>query len=281
MSRPLLGIGLAVAATAFFALLDTVSQRVGALVPVVMAVWFRFVVQTVTTGVLLWPRMKGRLFVMHSPWLHVARGLLMLASSTVAFLSLRHIPVGEFTAVLMLVPLVITLLAAAWLGERVSWKTWALLVGGLTGALTITRPKDGALNLHFLWPLLLVLNNAVYQILTSRMVKSEDPGTMHFVTGVICLVGVSLLLPWFWTPPAELWLWLGMGLMGLFGSLGHYVLIHAYQHAPASMLTPYMYAQIVFATLGGWALFGHLPDMASTAGIALIVVCAGFSLKTR
>lgn len=276
-----MGIGLAVAATAFFAMLDTVSQRVGALVPVVMAVWFRFVVQTLTTGVLLWPRMKASMFVMHAPWLHVARGLLMLASSTVAFLSLRHIPVGEFTAVLMLVPLVITLLAAAWLGERVSWKTWALLLGGLSGALVIIRPKDGSLDLHFLWPLLLVLNNACYQILTSRMVKTEDPGTMHFITGVICLAGVSLLLPWFWTPLEEPMLWLGMGMMGLFGSLGHYVLIHAYQHAPASTLTPYMYAQIVFATLGGWVLFGHLPDMASSAGIALIVVCAAISFKVR
>ena len=268
-------------ATLCFALLDTASQRVGAVVPVVMAVWLRFLVQTILTGLLLWPRMKARLFKVQTPWLHAARGLLMLSSGTVAFLSLRHIPVGEFTAIIMLVPLVMTLMASILLREQVSARTWLLLLGGLCGALVVVRPRGDHLQAELLWPLLLVFINAGYQILTSKMVRTEDPGTMHFMTGVICLVGASLLLPSTWIDIVQPLTWLLIVLMGCMGSLGHYLMIHAYQHAPASTLTPYMYTQIGFATLAGWVAFDHVPDAASVAGIALIVACAALGMRGR
>ena len=111
------------------------------MVPVVMAIWGRFAVQTIMTGVLLWPRLGRRMWVMQAPRWHVARGLLMLCSGSVAFMSLRHIPVGEFTAVLTLVPLVITLLASLVLREHVSCTTWLLLIGGLCGAVVVIRPQ--------------------------------------------------------------------------------------------------------------------------------------------
>ncbi len=276
-----LGVALAIASTACFALLDTVSKQVGLLVPVVMAIWCRFAVQTLMTGLLLWPRLGRRMWAMQAPRWHVARGLLMLCSGSVAFMSLRHIPVGEFTAVLTLVPLVITLLASLLLHEHVSRTTWLLLIGGLCGALVIIRPHGDTFDMHLLWPLLLVLINASYQILTSRMVRTEDPGTMHFITGLICLVGASVLVPTFWVPVADPFTWLLIALMGVFGSLGHYVMIQAYQCAPASTLTPYMYAQIAFATLAGWVAFDHVPDATTTLGIALIVTCALLGLRQR
>jgi drug/metabolite transporter (DMT)-like permease len=113
----------------------------------------------------------------------------MLCSGSVAFMSLRHIPVGEFTAVLTLVPLVITLQASLVLREHVPPSTWFLLAGGLCGALVVIRPQGDTFDMHLLWPLLLVLINASNQILTSQMVRTEDPGTMHFITGLICLMG--------------------------------------------------------------------------------------------
>ncbi|MEY4978932.1 MAG: hypothetical protein RLZZ352_1202 [Pseudomonadota bacterium] len=175
----------------------------------------------------------------------------MLCSASVAFMSLRYIPVGEFTAVLTLVPLVITLLASLLLREHVPLLTWLLLVGGLCSALIVIRPQGNTFDTHLLWPLLLVLINASYQILTSRMVRTEDPGSMHVITGLICLLGSSVLVPEFWVPVAQPVTWLLIALMGVFGSLGHYVMSQAYQSAPASTLAPYMYAQIAFTTLAG------------------------------
>ncbi len=275
------GITLVIVATACFALLDTTSQYVGGVVPVLMAVWLRFVVQTGMTLALLLPRQGRALFATRAPWWQLLRGALMVASGTVAYLALQHVPVGEFTAILMLVPLVITLLASLLLREHVSARTWLLVAGGLSGALIVVRPKGSDLNIGMFLPLLLVAINACYQVVTSKMVKTEDPGTMHVYTGLTGLAFGTVLLPWSWAPMQSLSLWLLVALMGVFGSLGHYFMIQSFQKAPASRLTPYMYAQIGFATLAGWLAFGHAPDVWTVLGIGLIAVCGVRGVRAR
>ena len=177
-----------------------------------MAIWLRFLVQTLMTAALLAPRQGVALFKTRAPLWQLLRGALMVTSGTVAYISLRFVPVGEFTAILMLVPLVVTLLAAPLLGERVAPLTWALVLGGLAGALIVVRPKGSDFHLGMLLPLLLVGVNALYQIVTSTMVKTEDAGTMHFYTGLTGLVFGTLALPWSWAPMASWQLW---GLVGL------------------------------------------------------------------
>ena len=275
------GIALAILATACFALLDTTSQYVGGVVPVMMAVWLRFLVQAGMTAAMLWPSQGRSLLVTRAPWWQLLRGALMVTSGTVAYISLQYVPVGEFTAILMLVPLVITLLAAVLLREHVSGLTWLLVAGGLTGALIVVRPKGSDLNIGMFLPLLLVVINALYQIVTSKMVKTEDPGTMHFYTGLTGLVFGTVALPWTWAPMQDPMLWLLVGLIGVFGSLGHYFMIKGYQKAPASRITPYMYTQIAFATLAGWVVFGYAPDVWTVLGIALIAVCGVLGVRAR
>jgi drug/metabolite transporter (DMT)-like permease len=149
-----LGITLVVCATLCFALLDTVSQHVSPLVPVVMAIWIRYVAQTVLTTALLWPQQGKALLMTRAPGWQLLRGALMVCSSVVAFVSLRHVPVGNFTAIMMLVPLAVTILAARLLGERVRPLAWWLVAGGLSGALIVIRPKAGDLHGAMLLPLL-------------------------------------------------------------------------------------------------------------------------------
>ena len=209
------------------------------------------------------------------------RGSLMVVSATLAYTSLQHVPVGEFTAILMLVPLVITLLAAPLLRERVPALAWWLVLGGLAGALIVIRPKGSDFQGAMLLPLLLVVVNALYQIVTSHMVRTEDPGTMHFYTGLTGLVFGTVALPWSWAPMQDPMLWLLVGLIGVFGSLGHYFMIKGYQKAPASRITPYMYTQIAFATLAGWVVFGYAPDVWTVLGIALIAVCGVLGVRAR
>lgn len=277
------GIALAVLATLCFALLDTTSQYIGAAVPVIMVIWVRFLVQTLLTLGLLWPERGRGLLVAHRPGWQALRGLIMVACSGGAYLSLQHVPVGEFTAILMLVPLTVTLLAARLLRERVNPLNWLLVAGGFAGALIVVRPKGSDFTFWLALPLVLVVLNALHQIVTSHVVKTEDSGTTHFYTGLMGLILSSVLLPWDWSPPENLLLWALLILLGVFGSVGHYVLIRAFHLAPASRLTPFMYAQIAFATLGGWIVFGHTPDRWTVAGIGLIALCGmlGASLRRR
>jgi drug/metabolite transporter (DMT)-like permease len=271
--RPILhGVAFLAIAVGCFAALDTTTKVVSAAVPLLMTLWVRYVFQTVATAVALFPSQRARLFRTRRPLLQVVRGLMLLISSALAFLSLHFMPVGEFTAIVLLTPLLMTLLAATSLGERVSWLRWALLLGGFAGAMLVLRP--GAM--QFTWaaflPLALVGTNAAYQLMTSVLAREEDIGTTQFYGGFVGAVVTSLLLPLAWQDVSGL-LWSLLMLLGVFGTLGHYLLTLAYRHAPVAVLTPYLYLQIAFATIAGWLVFSHVPDRWSFIGIAVIGVC--------
>ena len=273
-ARPsvLTGIALVVTAMACFASLDTTAKLVSASVPLLMCIWFRYCFQAIVTTLAVVPRRGLAVLKTKHPKFQVLRGVLLLISSFFAFGSLLYLPVADFTAIGTLVPLVITLLAARMLGEQVSKRRWVLVLGGFAGAMLIIRP-GGA---NFIWPMLLPLGAVVtyswFQLLTSHMVKTENPLTMHLYTGWVGTLVPSLTLPFVWVNPTHTELGMLL-LMGALGSVGHYFLILAYARSPASTLTPYLYAQIVFAMVGGWLVFGQVPDQWAMAGISMIAVC--------
>jgi drug/metabolite transporter (DMT)-like permease len=277
------GIALVVAASACFAALDTTTKLVSASVPLLMALWVRYLFQAVATTAAVMPKRGLRVFrTRHLAW-QLVRGLLLLTSSFLAFLSLRYLPVGEFTAIVMITPLAITLLAAALLKEPVTPLRWLLVAGGFAGTLVIIRPGHESFGWTSLLPLALVASNAFFQVLTSKLARTEDPVTMHLYTGWTGTLIASFAAPFVWTEVGNPWLWAGMCFMGLMGTVGHFALILAYYRAPAATLTPYLYSQIAFAMLGGWVVFAHVPDHLSLGGIVMIAVCgaAGAWLTVR
>jgi drug/metabolite transporter (DMT)-like permease len=281
--RILAGIGLVLVAVACFATLDTATKASTAGVPILMGVWFRYAFQAVATTAVLLPLHGTALLRTRHPRYQLLRGALLLVSSTLAFLSLRYMPLAEFTSIVLIAPLVITLLAATTLKEYVSPLRWALVAGGFIGTLVILRPGGEAFSWAILLPIGLVLTNAWFQVLTSKLAQTENPLTMHFYTGWVGALIASLALPFVWTAlPSWEW-WALLCLMGFMGTVGHFILILAYQRAPASTLTPYLYAQIAFAMLGGWLVFSQVPDRYSLIGISMIAVCgaAGAWLTVR
>ena len=273
----LAGIGLAIAAVACFATLDTTTKFVSAGVPLLMAVWFRYAFQAIATTVVVLP-LRG-IWVLRTshPRYQLLRGLLLMTSTMLAFFSLKHTPLAEFTAIVMITPLVITLLAAAQLGEKVSALRWLLVIGGFVGTLIIMRPRSDDFNWALLLPLALVASNAWFQLLTSKMVRTEDPLTMQFYTGWVGTLGASVMLPFVWTTIDSWALWGALVLMGLMGTVGHFLLILAYQRAPPATLTPYLFVQIGFGMLGGWLVFSQMPDRWALMGIAMIAVCGAMA----
>jgi len=280
----LAGIGLAIAATACFATLDTTTKFISASVPLMMALWVRYASQAIATTLVALPARGWALLHTTKPKFQLVRGLLLMGSSMFAFFSLKHMPVGEFTAVVMIAPLVITVLAAVLLREKVSMLRWLLVLTGFAGTLLIIRPSGSSIGgWAMLLPLGLVSTNAAFQIVTSRLARTEDPLTMHFYTGWVGTLLSSLMLPFVWAANLPWQSWAGMLLMGLMGCVGHFMLILGYSRTPAAILTPYLYAQIGFAMLGSWLIFSHLPDSWSLTGIALIALsgAAGAWLTLR
>lgn len=277
------GIAMGVGACACFAALDTTTKFTSVSVPLLMALWFRYAFQAVATTLVVMPQRGLAVWRTRKLPFHVLRGVLLLASSFIAFTSLKYMPVGEFTAIVMIGPLVVTLLAATMLKEQVSALRWSLVAGGFAGTLILIRPGHDAFAWASLLPLCVLVTNASFQLLTTSMARTEDPVTMHLYTGWVGALIASLALPFVWTELSDPWLWLGLCFMGLMATIGHFMLILGFQRAPVSTLTPFLYSQIAFAMLGGWLVFGHLPDAWGFFGIAMIAVCgaAGAWLTVR
>jgi drug/metabolite transporter (DMT)-like permease len=259
-------------AVACFAALDTATKLVSLTAPLVMTIWFRYLLQAVVTGFWMLPR-QGRLALKtRSPKLQLIRGLLLVASSSFAFLSLTHLPVGEFTAITMITPLVVMLVASWSFGEAVPWTRWVFLAGGFVGALIVIAPTARAFDPATALPLLVVATNASYQLVTSRLARLDAPATIHFYTGCIGMFIATFALPFSWVS-LDAATWAVLVAMGIFSTLGHFLMIMGYTRAPVTLLTPYLYFQIAFATLGGWLLFDHVPADTAVLGILLIATC--------
>jgi drug/metabolite transporter (DMT)-like permease len=272
------GITLVVLACASFAVLDSIGKAVVASVPVLMVAWARYLTQALFTTAMLAPRYGHALFRVRHPWLQLLRGLLLVGTTMLALLALRFMPVGEFTAIIMLTPLAVTVLAVFVFRERVVPLQWLCVVGGFAGAMAIIRP-GGA---HFDWAALLALacmaGSTAFQLLTSHMARlQEHPAATHFFSGWAGAVALTLALPLIWEPVHAPQLWLLMGLMGALAAAGHFMLTLSYQHASAVTLMPYLYSQVGFAVIGGMVAFAHVPDAASLAGMVLISICGAAS----
>ncbi|MCY1359720.1 Riboflavin transporter [compost metagenome] len=218
--------------------------------------------------------MRGRSLLRTAhPRFQLLRGALLLLVSVLSFISVQYMPVGEFTAIVMITPLVVTLLAALLLKERVSALRWVLVTGGFVGALLVVQPGGDVIGWASLLPLVMVFTYAWFQILTSQMARTEDPMTMHFYTGWVGALVATAILPLVWQAIPDTNTFALLCLVGLMGTVGHFLLILAFARAPASTLTPYLYTQIGFAMLCGWLVFKHIPGRLELTGIVLIVVC--------
>jgi len=268
-----LGIVLLMMAGMCFATLDTVSKHVTASISVLMAVWARYFVQAVLTTAVVLPIKGWTVLATNNPRQQIGRGVLLATVTALVFSCLQFMPVGEFTAIGMTVPLIVTLLASRLLGEHVSVFRVGLVCGGFVGTLIIMRPSGQDLGWLLLFPVAFVVFNAAFQLLTSKMARTEDAMTTQFYTTWIGTAVVSLPLFWFWQPITDTQVLMELVIMGVCGCAGHFLLIMAFERSPAGKLMPYMYMQIGFAMLGGWLVFDHVPDHVSLLGMGLIALC--------
>jgi drug/metabolite transporter (DMT)-like permease len=280
--RPTLGIALVVLMSVCFASMDTTVKYGGQFLPVMLMLWVRYASQALTMTVWL-ARSKTSGFRAAHPKFQLVRGLLLLATSAMSFFGVQHMPVAEFTAIVMLTPVIVTLLAAFVLHEPVSPLRWMLVVGGFAGALVIIRPGSGLFGWAVLFPLTGTLCYASFQVLTSKLSALESPFTTHFYTGA---VGAAVLTPMLLASgidvPAVLHaastphiaLMVGIGILG---TVGHLLLILALGLAPTATLMPFVYVQVMSAAFFGWLVFRHVPDGFAFVGMAVVSVCGAAS----
>jgi drug/metabolite transporter (DMT)-like permease len=200
----------------------------------------------------------------------VRAGLLTLCTG-LNFLALRYLQLVETVTIQFLAPLCIAVLSVIFLKETVGARRWAAIAVGFAGILVVTRP--GLVEVH--WAVLLslasVVSSAGYFIMTRSLAMTESPGSMLLVIAAFPTV---LLLPWLyaiWVTPPDLFTWMTLAGTGVFGALGHFLLILAHRHVPASVLAPFSYTQIIGMVALGYLVFGHVPSPWTFAGASIII----------
>ena len=268
--QPTLGILLILASGLLLAGQDALSKTLTAVYPLLLVVWLRYLSQCLLMLVVFAPRQGLALLRTRRPWLQLVRGLSLVAITLLFYSALRFIPLGEATAVIFLAPLVVVVLSATWLKERISRGLWWSVGGGLLGVLLIVRPGSALFTPAILLPLGAALCFGLYQLLTRRLSASDHPATSNFLSALVGTLSMSVLLPWHWQTPT-LVDGLLMATLGATAMTGHMLLTYAYQFGSAASLAPFTYVQIVTATLLGMLFFGHTPDHWAILGMAVII----------
>jgi drug/metabolite transporter (DMT)-like permease len=218
-----------------------------------------------------WQRIGAGFWRTHHPALQFLRSAFLLTATLCFFGALRYLPLAEGSAITFLAPIFVIVLSGPLLGERPTRSRWVASVAGFMGILILVRPGSAIFHPATLLLVVAALCNALYFLMT-RKLAGENAYTTLVYSALVGTVGLSLALPWQLHGGAptlhEAALFL---LLGLFAGLGHWFVIRAYLLAPASLLTPFAYLQIIWATLYGFAIFGQLPDRWSALGMAVIV----------
>lgn len=263
-----------------FAVMNGTNKYLTRDYPVAEVVWARFFFASV--GILLvaaWRPGLRALIRTRRPGVQILRSVLMICSTLLFIGALSLLPLAEVEAINFAGPLFVVALSAPLLKERVPAEIWLAVIVGFVGILVIIRPGAGVLSWAALMPIGVAFLYALFQIVTRRLGGADSAITSLFYSGLLGLIGTSMVVPFVWRAP-DVSGWLLMIQAGLLGAGSHFLLIKALELAPASILQPFTYAQLVAAVIIGYVVFDNVPDLWTWVGSA-IVVASGLYVLLR
>jgi len=236
-----------------------------------LVVWARYIGQMVVVTPIAWHRGGGDFWRTQHLWTQLARSVCLVVATVCFFGALRFLPLAEASAITFLAPMFAIFLSMPVLGERPTRARWIASLVGFAGILVLVRPGAAAFHPAAALLVLAALANALYQLLTRKLPR-DTPYTTLFYSALVGTVALSLALPVADLPREVTWTdGFFLLILGVLAGLGHWLLIGAFLAAPASLVAPFTYLQMIWATLFGYLVFGQLPDGFSALGMAVIV----------
>ncbi len=272
----LLSIAFIVLSSMLFApLTQTSTKFLSGQFPVFQIILFRSIGHAFWMLLFFLPRHGLSMFRAHRPWLHLARSALLFLSTMCWISAISAVPLATASAINFTAPVFVVILSIPMLRERVGLHRWTAVLLGFLGALIVIGPAWGGLQAEFLLLLTAALLFAVYQILTRIGAASDSDATASFYTVLVSLAAGALLAPWNYTPPApgDYVVWGAFLAVGLLGGIRHYLVVKAYGGAPASVVSPFYYCELVGVAILGYLVFGDVPAANTWVGAGLIVAC--------
>lgn len=275
-------IGLMLLAITFFSCLDATGKYLlGTLgYPAPQVVWIRFLGQLLLIVVVVGVVRVPTLIKSAKPVHQLVRSCLLMGSTVGNFLALRHLRLDQTTSIAFLAPLTVALLAGPFLGEWVGWRRLAAIVVGFCGIVIVVRPGIAVVHPAMIYSFLGMLSYALF-ILITRWLAAHDPPEVTLFYSLFA--GATLAAPFAihaWTWPSSVFAWALLISTGIWGGIGHYLFILAYRSAPASLIAPFIYFQLISMVALGYLIFGDLPDAWTLAG-STVVIASGLYLVHR
>ena len=274
------GIALMCFAMLMFSVLDTSAKYVSQYMPALEVVWARYAVSVVFSVIILRPWAHLADYVMKRPWIQTLRGLFLLGSTIFNFLALRYLQLAETAAIGFATPFLIVGLAGPVLGEWAGPRRWAAAVIGFIGVLIVVQPGPATFQPAALLSLSAACCYAGYNLTTRLLSHSESPAGMLIYPAVLATALLTPSLPFVGTVPPDWLIAMLMLLTGAAGGLGHWFLIVAHRKAPASLLAPFQYTQILWMPSLGYLVFSDVPSWNTLFG-AIIIVASGLYILYR
>jgi drug/metabolite transporter (DMT)-like permease len=274
------GILLMCAGVALFPLMNAAVKLLTARYPVVEITWARFTGHLIVMLFVFLPQYGRRLIATRRPLVQLARSLLMLVSNGVFVMAIGKVPLATASAIGFTSPLIVTALSVPLLREQVGWRRWSAVVVGFAGALLIIRPGEALADPAVLLLLFSSGAYALYQIATRWVMAHDSPATGIIFAALLGSLGTSLLLPFVFVMPQSLFdltLFLSLGCLG---GLGHFFVIKAFQAAPAAVIAPLGYVELLGTAILGFLIFGNFPDALTWVG-SLIIIASGLYIAMR
>ena len=274
-------IGLVVVAVTMFSCLDGTAKYLVSVeqLPINQIVWMRFVGQflfiVLAVGLVSIPRLLRTRKLKHQ----IARSVLMLLATLFNILALRHLRLDQTTTIMFLAPLTVALIAGPVLGEWVGWRRLVAILVGFTGILVAIRPGVAEFHPAFLLSFGCMLCYACFILITRYLAAYDTSEVTLFYSMVVGTIAIAPLamVDWVWPTVSG---WCLLLSLGVWAGIGHYVFIVAHRWAPASMLAPFLYVQLVTVTAFGYLVFGDLPDAWTIMGSG-IIIASGIYLLNR
>lgn len=259
----------------FFALVDTSTKwLLGVGFVAIQLAFLRYAVQFIFSAgdALIMRRLPDLRPIRENFWLLMIRGGCLVLSTAVNFFALNFLSLTVTSAIMFSAPLIVCGLSWPMLGERVGPVRLGFIILGFVGVLFVIRPFDADLQWGAVMMLIPATGMALYSILTRILAKKVEPAAMQLTLGVL---GTLVLGPFafaYWTPPTSFLEAVLMIGLGFFAWIGHEILVRAHKVADASILMPFTYSFLIYMALGGYVVFGDIPERSTILGAALIAL---------
>jgi drug/metabolite transporter (DMT)-like permease len=267
----LTGIALMCGAVTLFACLDTTAKYLNIRMDSLEIAWARYTSAFVLTLIVSNPLTHPALLRTKRLKLQITRSILLVASTALNFLALRWLQLDEALSIIFTFPFIVAIASGPLLGEWIGWRRWSAIGFGFAGVLLITRPGLGGMHPAAFITLAATICYGLYAVITRIVARVDSNQTSLFYANFIGALVMLPVIPFVWQTPAN-WL-IALMLMGtgVLGSAGHFCLIAGHKLAPASVLSPFVYTQLIWVVILGYLVFDHVPTGWTMAGAAMVI----------